>query len=33
MLRTTDRIIAIASTGGTEAIREVLMGPPIARPS
>jgi two-component system chemotaxis response regulator CheB len=34
MLRTTDRIIAIgASTGGTEAIREVLMGLPADCPA
>jgi len=34
MLRTTDRIIAIgASTGGTEAIREVLMGLPYDCPA
>jgi two-component system chemotaxis response regulator CheB len=34
MLRTTDRIIAIgASTGGTEAIREVLMGLPADSPA
>jgi len=34
MLRTTDRIIAIgSSTGGTEAIREVLMGLPADCPA
>lgn len=34
MLRTTDRVIAIgASTGGTEAIREVLMGLPADCPA
>jgi two-component system chemotaxis response regulator CheB len=34
MLRTTDRIIAIgASTGGTDAIREVLMGLPADCPA
>ena len=34
MLRTTDRIIAIgASTGGTEAIREVLAGMPADSPA
>ncbi len=34
LLRTTDRIIAIgASTGGTEAIREVLMGLPADCPA
>jgi two-component system chemotaxis response regulator CheB len=34
MLRTTDRIIAIgSSTGGTEAIREVLMGLPADGPA
>jgi two-component system chemotaxis response regulator CheB len=34
MLRTTDRIIAMgASTGGTEAIREVLMGLPADCPA
>jgi len=34
MLRTTDRIIAVgASTGGTEAIREFLMGMPADSPA
>jgi two-component system chemotaxis response regulator CheB len=34
MLRTTDRIIAVgASTGGTEAIREFLMGLPADSPA